>query len=258
VNRSCSSRGTHFGALSVLVVALGACGGTPGEGFKNDHHDSGTAPQGEGGIGPDSGTPMDGGTTPDTSVSDTSTPDSPSMTDAGVDTGTITSADGFGASRTACINKINALRATDTAIALSPYTLVDTATTDSCVDEQATNDQAMGVAHYSFIHNDPSCTWGSADAWAQDECEEGYGTSVAGIEQCLQDMWDESLKPHCLGCVGCTKFGGACPDCDYSGSLGYECGHYVNMSAPYFTMVACGFAGSPPSSMTAWSAQNFE
>jgi hypothetical protein len=40
--------------------------------------------------------------------------------------------------------------------------------------------------------------------------------------------------------------------------LGYECGHYVNMSAPYFTMVACGFAGAAPSSPSGWAAQNFE
>jgi hypothetical protein len=39
---------------------------------------------------------------------------------------------------------------------------------------------------------------------------------------------------------------------------GPECGHYVNMSAPYFTMVACGFAGAAPSSADGWSVQNFE
>jgi hypothetical protein len=71
-------------------------------------------------------------------------------------------------------------------------------------------------------------------------------------------MWDESLKPNCAGCVGCTAFGGACANCDYSGTMGYECGHYVNMSAPYFTMVACGFAGASPSSSDGWAVQNFE
>jgi hypothetical protein len=170
----------------------------------------------------------------------------------------VTSDDGFSASRTACINKINALRATDTALALAPYTLVNTDTSNTCVDTQATNDQSKNSAHYSFINNDPSCTWGSANGFAQDECETGYGTSPAGIEQCLQDMWDESLKANCLGCVGCTAFGGACANCDYSGTKGYECGHYVNMSAPYFSQVVCGFAGAAPSSTSAWSAQNFE
>lgn len=174
------------------------------------------------------------------------------------DAGTVTSADGFGPSRAACINKINALRATDTAVALAPLTLENTDTLNSCVDTQASTDESKNSSHYAFINNAPSCTWGSARAFAQDECQEGYGTTPTGIEKCLQDMWDESLKPNCLGCVGCTAFGGACSNCDYSGTLGYECGHYVNMSAPYFTMVACGFAGEPPSSSTAWSVQNFE
>jgi hypothetical protein len=167
-------------------------------------------------------------------------------------------ADGFGASRIACINEINRLRATDTAIALQPYTLYDVATTNTCVDTQATNDESKDSAHYSFINNAPSCTWGSANGFAQDECEEGYGTTPAGIEQCLQDMWDEQNNANCKGCIGCTAFGGACPNCDYSGTMGPECGHYVNMSAPYFTMVACGFAGASPSSSTGWAVQNFE
>ena len=136
--------------------------------------------------------------------------------------------------------------------------LEDTATVDVCVDTQVNNDQRLDSPHDSFINNSPACMWGSAMGFAQNECGPGYGTTPAGIEQCLQDMWDESLKPNCKGCVGCKAFGGACPNCDYSGMMGYECGHYVNLSAPYFTMVACGFAGPSPSSPTAWSVQNFE
>lgn len=176
---------------------------------------------------------------------------------SGGDAGT-TSADGFEASRMACISKINALRATVTSPSLAPYMLEDTKTIDTCVDTQANNDQRAGIPHDSFINSTPACMWGSAMGFAQNECGPGYGTAPAGIEQCLQDMWDERLKPNCAGCVGCTAFGGACPNCDYSGSKGYECGHYVNMSAPYFTMVACGFAGPPPSSAGGWAAQNFE
>jgi hypothetical protein len=74
-------------------------------------------------------------------------------------------------------------------------------------------------------------------------------------------MWAESTHANCAGCVGCTAVGGACPNCDYSGtadpSLG-ECGHYVNMSAPYFTTVACGFGGAAPSSADGYSVQNFQ
>ena len=80
------------------------------------------------------------------------------------------------------------------------------------------------------------------------------GTDPAGIQQCLQSMWDERLQPNCAGCVGCTAFGGACPNCDYSGMNGGECGHYVNMSAPYFTQVACGFSAAPGT----WAVQDFQ
>jgi hypothetical protein len=198
-----------------------------------------------GGGGKDAGAADTGGNPP---------PDSGSGTDAG----SVTSDDGFSASRTACINKINALRATDTAVALQPLTLVNTDTSNTCVDTQSNTDQSKNSAHYAFINNDPSCTWGQPSGYAQNECEQGYGTTVAGIEQCLQDMWDESLKPNCAGCIGCTTFGGACSNCDYSGTKGYECGHYVNMSAPYFTQVVCGFAGAAPSSSSGWSDQNFE
>jgi hypothetical protein len=254
-------------ALSGAIVGCGSSALEPWQ-VSNGSHDSGATSGDDGGtFGPDGGaTGDDGGsgnsdaTGSDTGGggSDSSTQDSSSGVDAGVDTGTVTSADGFGPSRTACINKINALRATDKAIALQPYTLQNTATLDTCVDTQATNDQSKNSAHDSFINNSPSCQWGSASGFAQDECLTGYGTSPAGIEQCLQDMWDESLKPNCAGCVGCTAFGGACANCDYSGTGGYECGHYVNMSAPYFTMVACGFAGAAPSSGGGWSVQNFE
>jgi hypothetical protein len=242
-----------------LLIGGAGCSGAAGDGFK--HHkpgDDGGTGLDSSTVGPDSPTSSDVGTSHDSTVPDTSVRDSgpPPPIDTGIDTGTITSTDGFGAVRAACIAKINDLRATDTAVTLLPYTLVNTTTTDTCVDEQATNDEASGIPHNSFNTRAPWCDWpigGSSMMWGQDECE-GYPETVAGIEACLQSMWDESLKPHCLGCVGCTAFGGACPDCDYSGSLGYECGHYVNMSAPYFTQVACGFATGGGT----WEVQNFE
>ena len=270
--RSVSPRFLVLAGFVALSGAVVGCGSTaesePWEGIGTSN-DSGAAPQGDGAAsGTDSGAAANDGApgtgAHDGSVSDagapgTGTSDSSSGTDAaGIDAGTVTSDDGFSASRTACINKINALRATDTAVALQPYTLENTDTLNTCVDTQASTDQSKNSAHYAFINNDPSCTWGSASGFAQNECEIGYGTTPAGIEQCLQDMWDESLKPNCTGCVGCTAFGGACANCDYSGTKGYECGHYVNMSAPYFTMVACGFAGSAPSSSDGWAVQNFE
>lgn len=271
MNLSTLRRGTKVGGLLALLLST-ACssgsGGGFGEGFGDDGGGPGPSGSGDAMSGDGGNATVDSGASPDASVADSgtaegndaSTDDSSTVVEAGEpDTGgVVTSGDGFGPSRTACINKINALRATDTAVKLSPYTLQNTDTLNSCVDTQATTDQSKNSAHWSFINNSPSCTWGNATGFAQDECEQGYGTTPAGIEQCLQDMWDESLKPNCAGCVGCTAFGGNCPNCDYSGSKGYECGHYVNMSAPYFTMVACGFAGASPSSATGWSVQNFE
>jgi hypothetical protein len=270
---------TRLGVLAVVALfgAIG-CSSSADTGFggppPSDDGGSGSSSSGSSGGGASSGSSSSGGASsgggsgsigtppPDASAPEAGSPDTGTggAGDAGVDTGgmTTTDSDGFGASRTACINKINALRATNTAVALQPYTLQDTDTLDMCVDTQATNDQAKGIAHDSFMNNTPGCMWGNAMGFAQNECEQGYGTSPSGIEQCIQDMWDESLKPNCMGCVGCTQFGGNCPNCDYSGSMGYECGHYVNLSAPYFTMVACGFAGSAPSSQDSWSVQNFE
>jgi hypothetical protein len=210
--------------------------------------------------GMESGSPDAGAGTPDASAPDVGAPDTGTVEDSSVpppDTGTVTSADGFGDSRTACINKINALRATDTAVKLQPYTLTNDATTNSCVDTQASTDQSMNMAHYSFGKNG-ACFNPPGNGSGQNECLQGYGTSAAGVTQCLQDMWDERLQSNCTGCVGCTAFGGACANCDFYGMNGSECGHYVNMSAPYFTAVACGFAGAAPSSSAGWSVQNFE
>jgi len=260
VNRSTLSRETYAGAilaLLALLVASAGCSGAADNGFKHEaHHDGGTGPLPDGSATGADSPAGDDGSAHDTGVPGVDTGVHDSGPPPPIDTGTITSTDGFGEVRAACIAKINALRATDTAVTLAPYTLVDTTTTNACVDEQATNDEASGIPHNSFNTRAPWCGWpigGSSMSWGQDECE-GYPETVAGIEACLQSMWDESLKPHCLGCVGCTAFGGACPDCDYSGSLGYECGHYVNMSAPYFTEVACGFATGGGT----WEVQNFE
>lgn len=174
------------------------------------------------------------------SVADLSKPPDAAMT--------VTSNDGFSASRTACINEINRLRATQS---LAAYTVVNTDTTNSCVDAQATSDENSGQAHMAWIAAENQSN--SCDGNAQDECE-GYGTDPAGIVACLDSMWAEQNNANCKGCVGCTAFGGACTDCDFYGMNGPECGHYVNMSAVYFTQVACGFSTK---SGGTWAAQNF-
>ena len=129
------SRGMKVAILLALLGTAAACGGTTqggGFGEGDDAGPSGHVPF----LAQDSGAPRGAGVhdasvsdagTPDTSAFDaTASDDSSIEVDSGsqVDTGAaVTSADGFGPSRTACINKINALRATDTAVALQPYTL---------------------------------------------------------------------------------------------------------------------------------------
>jgi hypothetical protein len=273
-NRSSLSGRQNVDVLLALLVVTAACSSSSSGGFGDTGDGGFTFPPDDAMSSRDSMASRDSGTPRDSTASDTGAPGAPdtskpdtsssqSNIDSGaeVDAGAVTSDDGFGPSRTACINKINALRATDTAVALQPYTLENTSSLNTCVDTQGSNDAAMNSAHYSYINNDPSCTWGSALMMGnsgQNECETGYGTDPAGIEQCLQDMWDERLQPNCAGCVGCTQYGGACTNCDFFGMSGPECGHYVNMSAPYYTTVACGFGGQAPSSSTAWAVQDFE
>lgn len=268
VTHSSLNRGAVFGSVLALLVAAAGCSGSNPGGFEGQG-DQGSEPEGDGGsflARPDSGAPDASERVPDvdaTAPADTSAPAPGVDSSVEVDSGpmAVTSADGFGPSRTVCITTINALRATDTAVALQPYTLEDDTSLDMCVDTQATNDEAMNSAHYSFINSAPACGWGTTlmmGNTGQNECAQGYGTTPAGIQQCLQDMWNERLQPNCTGCIGCTAYGGACPNCDFYGMSGPECGHYVNMSAPYYTQVACGFGGASPSSGTAWAVQNFE
>jgi len=157
---------------------------------------------------------------------------------------TVTSDDGFSAARTACINEINRLRATQH---LAAYTIVNTDSINMCVDMQATSDETNNTPHGAWMAAEGS----ACDGNGQNECE-GYGVDAAGIVACLDSMWNEQNQPNCAGCVGCTQFGGACPNCDFYGMNGGTCGHYVNMSATYFTQVACGF-----SAKGGWAAQNF-
>ncbi len=68
--------------------------------------------------------------------------------------------------------------------------------------------------------------------WAQNECP-GWGSPEHVIDGCLQAMWDEG------------------PGEPYSAH-----GHYINMTNPSYTMVACGFYET--SNGQVWSVQNFQ
>jgi hypothetical protein len=186
----------------------------------------------------------------DDGATDGAAGDSGVKTDGGAqDSGGIVadSGDGFSAARTACINEINKLRATE---GKPPYGLWSGSAIDTCVDQQATYDEQHNSAHDAWINGVyPTCNGNG-----QDECM-GYGLSPSAIVACLDDMWAEKNQANCAGCPACaSKYTSNCPNCDFYGQNGPECGHYVNMSALYLTQAACGFSTL---SKGTWAVQNF-
>lgn len=178
-----------------------------------------------------------------TTVDDTSTTDV--VTPKDVAQPPVDSGDGFGAARTACLNEINKLRATE---GHAPYALWTGSAIDTCVDQQATYDEQNKSPHGAWLGQKyPTCNGN-----AQDECL-GYGVIAAGVVKCLDAMWAEKNQPNCAGCPACqAQFTQNCPNCDFYGQNGPECGHYVNMSADYLAKVDCGF-----SALGGWAVQNF-
>jgi len=160
----------------------------------------------------------------------------------GSGSGSGSGSDPYATARMKCIAKINALRATESK---SPY--VEWTSAETCVDGEATSDETTNMPHNAWQTHNDSCKGNG-----QNEC---LGQGVAGIESCLQSMWDEKNQADCSGCDACANaYNSSCPNCDFFGTLhGQVCGHYVNLSANYFTMAACGF-----SSLGGWDAINFK
>ncbi len=145
--------------------------------------------------------------------------------------------DPFAAQRQTCVDTINQLRATKGLPPLQRWTAGE-----DCADKQATDDNQTGKPHGAWSSKKFGCDGGSA----QNECLGG------AIVSCLNSMWNEKNKAGCAGCDQCTGPGG-CTGCDFYGDkTGDVCGHYVNMSAKWFTKVACGF-----SSAGSWAVQNY-
>ncbi len=224
-------------ALLILVGVLAGCAGSSSFGIDDASTEAGD----DGGGGTDGSTTTDGA----------SSTDSGTVKDSGVkDSGGIVadSGDGFSALRTACINEINNLRATESK---PPYALWTGSAIDTCVDEQATYDQQNNSPHSAWINGVyPTCNGNG-----QDECL-GYPLTPAGIIACLDAMWAEKNQSNCSGCPACAgAYDPSCPNCDFYGQNGPECGHYVNMSALYFSEAACGFSTLSNGS---WAVQNFQ
>ena len=125
--------------------------------------------------------------------------------------------DAYASERRACVDRINGFRAT---LGLAP--LAQWTEQEACTDGQAASDSQTGDAHGKF---------GVCSEGAQNECP-GWGSIQETIQGCLQSMWDEG------------------PGEPFS-----EHGHYINMSNPDYTRVACGFHET--ASGKVWAIQNF-
>ncbi|UCF47782.1 MAG: hypothetical protein JSU89_11505, partial [Myxococcales bacterium] len=97
---------------------------------------------------------------------------------------------------------------------------------ESCADQHAEYDSTRSP-HAGFSGG--ICSPGG---WAQNECP-GWGSIEAIISGCLQAMWDEG------------------PGEPYS-----QHGHYINMTNPSYSMVACGFYETAGGQV--WAVQNFQ
>lgn len=97
---------------------------------------------------------------------------------------------------------------------------------EDCADQHAEYDSSRS-AHAGF--RDDIC---APRGWAQNECP-GWRSTEQVVAGCLQAMWDEG-----------------------PGEPYVEHGHYINMTNPAYTKVACGFYETTDGSV--WSVQNFQ
>lgn len=138
--------------------------------------------------------------------------------------------DPYATERQVCVDKINELRATESLPAYGRW-----GDAEACCDDEATADEQSGEAHGAF---------GMCEEHGQNEC---LGHGPEGIAECLDQMWAEKDLPECTGCSLCHGEQGDCANCVFN-----VCGHYVNMSAEYFTEAACGFSDEG-----GWNVINF-
>jgi cysteine-rich secretory family protein len=133
--------------------------------------------------------------------------------------GSMAGVDPYAAARQACVDKINMFRATLGLAALTRWTAEE-----ACTDGEAKSDSESGTAHGAFS----ACT-----ELAQDECPgwPSVDAIAGGTKSCLDQMWAEG------------------PGTPYEAH-----GHYINMSNPKYTTVACGYYTTPDGKI--WAAQD--
>jgi hypothetical protein len=122
------------------------------------------------------------------------------------------------AARQACVDRINALRASLGLGSLSRWTANET-----CADSQAKSDSETGTAHGAF---------GTCPNMAQNECQ-NYKSIQSTLTTCIDSMWAEG------------------PGTDYALH-----GHYINITSTKYTMVSCGFYTTPAGKV--WMVQDFK
>jgi hypothetical protein len=126
-----------------------------------------------------------------------------------------------------CVDRINQLRAE--CQGLPPLDRWDDG--EGCADDEAEYDSTDGPAGGHSAHAGWSGGVDCEDGWAQNECP-GWPSVDAVVDGCLQDMWDEG------------------PGEPYSAH-----GHYINMTNPDYTEVACGFYTTDDGDV--WAVMNF-
>ncbi len=97
---------------------------------------------------------------------------------------------------------------------------------EACANQHAEYDSTRDP-HAGFV--DQICSPGG---WAQNECP-GWGSVTQVVSGCLQAMWNEGPGPW-----------------------GPAHGHYLNMTNPDYSMVACGFYETSGGGV--WAVQNFQ
>jgi hypothetical protein len=117
-----------------------------------------------------------------------------------------------------CVDTINMYRATLGLPALARWK-----DAEDCSDAECLSDGMTGTPHGAF---------GMCGEFAQNECPGWPGDPADMITGCLEVMWAEG------------------PGEDFNLH-----GHYINMSNPDYTKVACGFA---PGMGGIWAVQNFQ
>jgi hypothetical protein len=168
----------------------------------------------------DSTTTTDPTVTSDPSASDpsTTTTNNPSDPSTSNSSDPSTTGDPDEGATQLCVDTINMYRATIGVPALARWTDAEV-----CSDAEAQSDGETNTPHGAF---------GMCGEGAQNECPGWPAPPETMIENCLAQMWAEG------------------PGDDFPTH-----GHYINMSNPAYTKVACGFAIV---NGEVWAVQNFQ